>query len=212
MENHKQQLEDILSEETSELELEPEVSVLEGGSCDICGQKYISGDYYFFHRNIHEREQLAQNAQKETQQGTQEETHQETQQEPQKGTQQETHQETQQEPQQGTQQETHEQQDDQYKCKECTATFSLPLPLELHIHLRHKKNFKCPDCNYRTKEKRKLKNHRLIDHEFIDDTWLHDEFLDEEFEENQIETPEQQASIHEQPDVSPPRKAKRKVI
>ena len=52
----------------------------------------------------------------------------------------------------------------------------------------------------------------MIDHEFIDDTWLHDEFLDEEFEEDQVETPEQQASIPEKPEVSPPRNAKRKVL
>ena len=41
-----------------------------------------------------------------------------------------------------------------------------------------------------------------------------EEFVDEEFEspEKLVEPAEQQDSIHEQPDESPPRKAKRKVL
>ena len=53
-------------------------------------------------------------------------------------------------------------------------------------------NLACPDCNYRTKEHRKLKNHMLIEHD-------NEEFVDEEFEDSP-ETPEQQDSIHEQPE------------
>ena len=52
----------------------------------------------------------------------------------------------------------------------------------------------------------------LIEH--ADEEFVDEEFVDEEFEspEKLVEPAEQQDSIHEQPDESPPRKAKRKVL
>ena len=85
--------------------------------CSLCKRKFCSAIYMFFHM----REQKRQ---------VQEILNEEL------------------EPQETLEQpETHEKHDDQYKCKECTSTFSFSFPLELHIKRNHLGNQACPDCN-----------------------------------------------------------------
>jgi DNA-directed RNA polymerase subunit RPC12/RpoP len=115
--------------------------------------------------------------------------------------------------------------DDQFKCAECEATYSFPFPLE-HVKNNHVGNLNCPDCNYRTNVKQKLNHHMLINHEefqpasFIESPGNQvtpSEHIPEQqynISEQQDNIPEQQdiPEQRDQPDVTPTRKSKRKVI